>query len=100
MEEYSSFFDASFDGDVSVSTSLEDATGNGNLDGYSTIFDTWNANEDSNFMDEMDGVEVCRRVRQTSTLPIIMLTGRDNEMDGVLSGLHEDLLGYSLLFRC
>lgn len=30
------------------------------------------------------GMEVCRRVRQTSTLPIIMLTGRDNEMDRVL----------------
>lgn len=30
------------------------------------------------------GMEVCRRVRQTSTLPIIMLTGRDSEVDRVL----------------
>jgi hypothetical protein len=75
MEEYSSFFDASFDGDVSgiASTSQEDATGNGDLEGYSTVFDAWNANVDSDIMEEIDGVP---------------------------SGVHEEILGYSLLFRC
>jgi two-component system response regulator VicR len=33
---------------------------------------------------EMDGFEVCRAVRATSPLPIIMLTARDDEMDRVL----------------
>lgn len=61
MEEYSSFFDASFDGDVSgiASTrtrSQEDAIGNGDLEGYSTIFDAWNVNIDSYIMEEIDGV--------------------------------------------
>ena len=72
MEE--SFFEAFFDGDISgiPSTSQEDATGNGDLEGYSTVFDTWNANGDSDIMDEIEGVP---------------------------SGVHEDILGYSLLFR-
>ncbi|GAC1514633.1 MAG: response regulator transcription factor [Chloroflexota bacterium] len=33
---------------------------------------------------EVDGFEVCRTVRATSTVPIIMLTARDNEVDRVL----------------
>jgi DNA-binding response OmpR family regulator len=32
----------------------------------------------------VDGLEVCRRVRATSDLPIIMLTARDDEVDRVL----------------
>jgi two-component system, OmpR family, response regulator VicR len=32
----------------------------------------------------MDGVEVCRRVRQHVQLPIIMLTAKDSELDKVL----------------
>jgi DNA-binding response OmpR family regulator len=32
----------------------------------------------------IDGLEVCRRVRATSTVPIIMLTARDDEVDKVL----------------
>ena len=35
---------------------------------------------------EMDGWEVCRRIRQTSDVPIIMLTARGDEIDRV-SGL-------------
>ena len=35
---------------------------------------------------EMDGWEVCRRIRQTSDIPIIMLTARGDEIDRV-SGL-------------
>ena len=35
---------------------------------------------------EMDGWEVCRRIRQTSNVPIIMLTARGDEIDRV-SGL-------------
>lgn len=31
-----------------------------------------------------DGIEVCRRVRQTSDLPIIMLTAKDSEVDKVI----------------
>jgi DNA-binding response OmpR family regulator len=32
----------------------------------------------------IDGLEVCRRVRATSSVPIIMLTARDDEIDKVL----------------
>jgi len=32
----------------------------------------------------VDGLEVCRRVRARSTVPIIMLTARDDEVDKVL----------------
>lgn len=32
----------------------------------------------------MDGVETCRRIRQFSQTPVIMLTARDNEIDKVL----------------
>lgn len=33
---------------------------------------------------EVDGFEVCRTVRAESTVPIIMLTARDSEMDSVI----------------
>jgi len=33
---------------------------------------------------DMDGVEVCRRIRGTSDVPVIMLTARDTEIDKVL----------------
>ena len=33
---------------------------------------------------DMDGLEVCRRLRQTSTIPVIFLTARDGEIDRVL----------------
>ncbi|MGZ4430935.1 MAG: response regulator [Gaiellales bacterium] len=33
---------------------------------------------------KLDGLEVCRRLRTTSTVPIIMLTARDDEVDKVL----------------
>jgi DNA-binding response OmpR family regulator len=32
----------------------------------------------------IDGLEVCKRLRATSTVPIIMLTARDDELDTVL----------------
>lgn len=32
----------------------------------------------------MDGFEVCRRIRSTSTVPVMMLTARDEEVDRVL----------------
>ena len=32
----------------------------------------------------VDGLEVCRRLRAESTVPIIMLTARDDELDKVL----------------
>ena len=35
-------------------------------------------------MPGMDGWEVCRRLRETSRAPIIMLTARSNESDRVL----------------
>ncbi len=33
---------------------------------------------------KLDGLEVCRRLRSTSTVPIIMLTARDDELDKVV----------------
>jgi DNA-binding response OmpR family regulator len=33
---------------------------------------------------KIDGLEVCRRIRAESTVPIIMLTARDDELDTVL----------------
>src|SRR5204863_5743404 len=33
---------------------------------------------------KLDGLEVCRRLRAQSTVPIIMLTARDDELDKVL----------------
>jgi two-component system OmpR family response regulator len=35
-------------------------------------------------MPEMDGIEVCRRLRQTSRVPILFLSSRDDELDRVL----------------
>jgi len=35
-------------------------------------------------MPEMDGTEVCRRLRRTSALPVIFLSSRDEEMDRIL----------------
>ena len=32
----------------------------------------------------VDGLEVCKRLRATSSVPIIMLTARDDELDKVL----------------
>jgi two-component system response regulator RegX3 len=32
----------------------------------------------------IDGIEVCRRIRATSTVPIIMLTAKDSEVDKIL----------------
>jgi DNA-binding response OmpR family regulator len=33
---------------------------------------------------DMDGLEVCRRLRRTSTIPVIFLTARDGEVDRVV----------------
>jgi DNA-binding response OmpR family regulator len=33
---------------------------------------------------DIDGLEVCRRLRQTSSIPVIFLTARDTEIDRVL----------------
>jgi DNA-binding response OmpR family regulator len=33
---------------------------------------------------DVDGLEVCRRLRQTSNIPVIFLTARDGEVDRVL----------------
>jgi len=33
---------------------------------------------------KLDGIEVCKRIRAVSTVPIIMLTARDDELDKVL----------------
>jgi two-component system, OmpR family, alkaline phosphatase synthesis response regulator PhoP len=32
---------------------------------------------------DLDGMEVCRRIRQTSTLPVLMLTARDDDLDKI-----------------
>jgi len=35
-------------------------------------------------MPDMDGLEICRRIRKTSNLPILFLSARDEEIDRVL----------------
>jgi DNA-binding response OmpR family regulator len=35
-------------------------------------------------MPEIDGLELCRRIREQHTTPVVMLTSRDDEMDKVL----------------
>ena len=35
-------------------------------------------------MPELDGIEVCRRIRETSTLPVVFLSSRGEELDRVL----------------
>ena len=36
---------------------------------------------------KMDGFTVCRKIRETSTVPILMLTAREEEVDKVLQRL-------------
>jgi two-component system alkaline phosphatase synthesis response regulator PhoP len=33
---------------------------------------------------DLDGIEVCKRIRQTSDLPILMLTARDEDIDKII----------------
>jgi DNA-binding response OmpR family regulator len=33
---------------------------------------------------DMDGVEVCRRIRQTTDMPVLMLTARDEDVDKII----------------
>src|SRR5436305_11642582 len=33
---------------------------------------------------DMDGVEVCKRIRQNSDLPVLMLTARDEDVDKII----------------
>src|ERR1700688_3065686 len=33
---------------------------------------------------DMDGVEVCKRIRQQSDLPVLMLTARDEDVDKII----------------
>ncbi|HEY8107841.1 MAG TPA: response regulator, partial [Gaiellaceae bacterium] len=32
---------------------------------------------------DLDGLEVCRRIRDSSTLPVLMLTARDDDLDKI-----------------
>jgi two-component system, OmpR family, alkaline phosphatase synthesis response regulator PhoP len=32
---------------------------------------------------DLDGMEVCRRIRETSTMPVLMLTARDDDLDKI-----------------
>ena len=40
----------------------------------------------------VDGLEVCRKLRAESTVPIIMLTARDDELDKVLIDLRKRVI--------
>ena len=33
---------------------------------------------------DLDGIEVCRRIRQRSDIPILMLTARDDDVDKII----------------
>jgi DNA-binding response OmpR family regulator len=33
---------------------------------------------------DIDGIEVCRRIRKTSDVPILMLTARDEDVDKII----------------
>src|ERR1700751_6104402 len=32
---------------------------------------------------DLDGMEVCRRIRETSSMPVLMLTARDDDLDKI-----------------
>jgi len=32
---------------------------------------------------DIDGMEVCKRIRETSALPVLMLTARDDDLDKI-----------------
>lgn len=36
-------------------------------------------------MPKVDGIEVCRKLRDTTNIPILMLTAKDHEVDKILS---------------
>ncbi len=61
---------------------LKSGTGEGGLDAFRThrprlvVLDVG--------LPDVDGLEVCKRIRQTSQVPIIFLTARDGEVDRVL----------------
>ena len=33
---------------------------------------------------DLDGIEICRRIRKTSDVPILMLTARDEDVDKII----------------
>ena len=45
--------------------------------GYSVVVLDWE-------LPKLSGIDVCKRIRETSTVPVIMLTARDGEVDRVL----------------
>ncbi len=57
-------------------------------DGEEGYFKAMSENPDLILLDvmlpEMDGFEVCKKLRETSAVPIIMITARDEEIDKVL----------------
>ena len=57
-------------------------------DGEEGYFKAMSENPDLILLDvmlpKMDGFEVCKKIRETSSVPIIMLTARDEEIDKVL----------------
>ncbi len=57
-------------------------------DGEEALIKAKNVNPDLILLDvmlpKMDGFTVCRKIRETSTVPILMLTAREEEVDKVL----------------
>ena len=41
---------------------------------------------------DIDGIEVCRRMRQSSDVPILMLTARDEDVDKIIEVGADDYL--------
>jgi DNA-binding response OmpR family regulator len=50
-------------------------------------------------MPKIDGIEVCRRLRNKTNVPILMLTAKDHEADKILGlGIGADDIPVSLIF--
>lgn len=64
--------------EVGIAATGLDALSQFNSDGADLILLDW-------ILPELSGLEVCRRVRQTSDVPVIMVTAKDSEIDKVVA---------------
>lgn len=73
------------DGDVLFKEGFEAEFVHDGLEGYQRFTEeNWDLIILDIMLPSMDGVTICRKIRETSTVPIIMLTAKDTESDQVI----------------